>query len=309
MTGIWVIAHECGHQAFSSSKLLNDAVGLVLHSALLVPYFPWAISHAHHHANTCSMEDDEVFVPSERSDIHVDEVLAESPLAAFLGIVRMLLVGWPGYLLFNFTGPAKYRGKGNSHFSPTSALFTQRQAPLVVLSTASVLVAVAGIVVASRAWGAAAVAAWYGVPYLVVNAHLVLITYLQHTGPAVPHYRSPTFTWLRGALSTVDRSFGWLLDDAFHHIADSHVVHHLFHTMPWYNAVSATPYVKRVLGEYYLSDTDTLVPVALWRMWQRCKLVENEGDIVFYKDAAQFSAGRPAKAASTTSRLQSKKSA
>ena len=29
-TGIWVIAHECGHQSFSSSKALNDAVGLVL---------------------------------------------------------------------------------------------------------------------------------------------------------------------------------------------------------------------------------------------------------------------------------------
>ena len=30
MTGVWVIAHECGHQAFSEFKWLNDAVGLVL---------------------------------------------------------------------------------------------------------------------------------------------------------------------------------------------------------------------------------------------------------------------------------------
>lgn len=30
MTGVWVIAHECGHQAFSASKAVNDAVGLVL---------------------------------------------------------------------------------------------------------------------------------------------------------------------------------------------------------------------------------------------------------------------------------------
>lgn len=40
-TGIWVIAHECGHQAFSKYKLVNDGVGLVLHSCLLVPYFSW----------------------------------------------------------------------------------------------------------------------------------------------------------------------------------------------------------------------------------------------------------------------------
>lgn len=33
MTGLWVIAHECGHQAFSESKFINNFVGWVLHSA------------------------------------------------------------------------------------------------------------------------------------------------------------------------------------------------------------------------------------------------------------------------------------
>lgn len=31
-TGLWIIAHECGHQAFSESKFLNNIVGWVLHS-------------------------------------------------------------------------------------------------------------------------------------------------------------------------------------------------------------------------------------------------------------------------------------
>ncbi|RGP81523.1 omega-6 fatty acid desaturase delta-12 desaturase, partial [Fusarium longipes] len=35
-TGLWVIAHECGHGAFSDSRLINDITGWVLHSALLV---------------------------------------------------------------------------------------------------------------------------------------------------------------------------------------------------------------------------------------------------------------------------------
>ena len=42
-TGIWVIAHECGHQAFSKYQLVNDGVGLVFHSCLLVPYFSWQV--------------------------------------------------------------------------------------------------------------------------------------------------------------------------------------------------------------------------------------------------------------------------
>jgi omega-6 fatty acid desaturase (delta-12 desaturase) len=39
LTGVWVLAHECGHQAFSDYRWLNDTVGWLLHSALLVPYF------------------------------------------------------------------------------------------------------------------------------------------------------------------------------------------------------------------------------------------------------------------------------
>lgn len=50
-TGVWVIAHECGHQAFSASRLINDVTGFVLHSALLVPYFSWKHSHRRHHSN------------------------------------------------------------------------------------------------------------------------------------------------------------------------------------------------------------------------------------------------------------------
>ena len=41
--------------------------------------------------------------------------------------------------------------------------------------------------------------------------------------------------WLRGALSTVDRSYG-LLDIAFHHIADTHVLHHIVSQIPYYHA-------------------------------------------------------------------------
>jgi fatty acid desaturase len=37
LTGVWVIAHECGHRAFSNSIFFGDCVGMVLHSALLVP--------------------------------------------------------------------------------------------------------------------------------------------------------------------------------------------------------------------------------------------------------------------------------
>ena len=289
MTGVWVIAHECGHQSFSESKWLNDSVGWVLHSALLVPYHSWRISHSNHHANTCSMEHDEVFVPSTRSEFGPTPV-SESPVVHALDVAKMLVFGWPAYLVANAAGPAKYAGKANSHFSPFSALFTSENFQDIVVSSIGFALAVAGIALAAREWGALQVAAYYGVPYLVVNAFLVLITYLQHTDDYIPHYRAGEWTYLRGALSTVDRSFGWLLDYTLHHITDTHVVHHLFSQMPFYNAVEATRHVKQALGKYYLRD-DTPFPHAVMRSWAAARFVDDEGKVLFMKSASELNAG------------------
>merc|ERR550537_135426 len=62
-TGAWVIAHECGHGAFSDNKVIQDTVGYILHSSLLVPYFSWQHSHAVHHANTNHITKGETHVP------------------------------------------------------------------------------------------------------------------------------------------------------------------------------------------------------------------------------------------------------
>ena len=93
MTGLWVLAHECGHQAFSASRAINDTVGWVVHSALLVPYHSWRITHKNHHSNTCSVEKDEVFASPSRSAF-VAEMMQDTPLANAWGIVVMLLFGW-----------------------------------------------------------------------------------------------------------------------------------------------------------------------------------------------------------------------
>lgn len=127
MTGVWVLAHECGHQSFSESKTINNLVGLVCHSALLVPYHSWRITHAKHHGNTGSCANDEVFCPKSRTDNgksptaeeDMADMVHEAPLVQMFWIVFMLVLGWmPGYLLFNATGPSKYNGFAKSHFNP-----------------------------------------------------------------------------------------------------------------------------------------------------------------------------------------------
>ena len=61
--GFWVIAHECGHGAFSKNKTLETIIGYFLHSLLLVPYFSWKRSHSIHHRFTNNVTNGETHVP------------------------------------------------------------------------------------------------------------------------------------------------------------------------------------------------------------------------------------------------------
>lgn len=285
LTGIWVIAHECGHQAFSASEVVNNAVGLVLHSALLVPYHSWRITHRRHHSNTGSCENDEVFVPVSRSVYAASwvENVEDSPLYNAYKIFLMLAIGWmPGYLFFNATGPSKYAGKPKSHFNPWAVMFNDRERWMVVLSDVFFGGVLAAVVWLVYQFSFVAMFKFYFVPYFIVNGYLVLITYLQHTDTFVPHFREGEWNWLRGALCTVDRSFGSYLDGVLHHIVDTHVCHHIFSKMPFYHAQEATEALKPLLGRFYLKD-ETSIPKALWRSYNYCKYVEDDGKIIFYK--------------------------
>ena len=285
MFGLWILAHECGHEAFSEYGMVNDFFGLILHSFVLVPYHSWKYSHRKHHMNTGSAENEEVFVPPTRSRVEPlwQEMLEESPLFNFVRMLGFLFVGLlPLYLVFNFSGPLKYKGKNANHFSPSAVIFLPKQRNEIIVSDIVYFAWVATLVYLCYAYSFTTVFFYYGVPQLITNYHLVLITFLQHTDTYVPHFRGEDWYWLRGALCTVDRSFGKWLDGVFHHISDTHVCHHLFPKLPFYHAEEATEAISKVLGKYRLTD-ETPMWKALWRAYMNCKFVEDEGPVAFYK--------------------------
>ncbi|KAG9456680.1 hypothetical protein H6P81_001188 [Aristolochia fimbriata] len=270
LTGIWVIAHECGHHAFSDYSWLDDTVGLVLHSALLVPYFSWKYSHRRHHSNTGSLERDEVFVPKPRSEVAWFSKYLNNPPGRFLTLFISLTLGWPLYLAFNVSG-RKY-DRFACHYDPHAPIYNDRERLQILVSDTGVLAVAWGIYRVAAVRGLWWVVCVYGVPLLIVNGFLVLITYLQHTHAALPHYDSSEWDWLRGALATVDRDYG-ILNKVFHNITDTHVAHHLFSTMPHYHAMEATKAIKPILGDYYRFD-GTPVYKAMWREARECVYVE-----------------------------------
>ncbi|XP_039117738.1 delta(12)-acyl-lipid-desaturase [Dioscorea cayenensis subsp. rotundata] len=272
LTGVWVIAHECGHHAFSDYSLLDDIVGLILHSFLMVPYFSWKYSHRRHHSNTGSLDRDEVFVPKPKSQLPWFSKYLNNPLGRFLSLFISLTLGWPLYLAFNVSGRPYPRFA--CHFDPYGPIYSDRERIQIFISDAGILTVSFFLYRLATSFSLLWLIRIYILPLLVVNAFLVLITYLQHTHPALPHYGTDEWDWLRGALATVDRDYG-VLNKVFHHITDTHVTHHLFSTMPHYHAMEATNAIKPLLGDYYRYDP-TPVWRAMWREARECVFVEPE---------------------------------
>ncbi|KAF8315841.1 oleoyl phosphatidylcholine delta-12/delta-14 desaturase [Clavulina sp. PMI_390] len=324
-TGLWVIGHECGHQAFSSSKFINNSVGWVVHSALGVPYHSWRITHAKHHAHTGHLTEDQVFVPKTRTShpygvpkfdpegedligstvtkkvqAEMWEALGDSPISAIAWSAAQLIFGWPMYITFNSSGQKRYP-KGTNHFNPRrSDLFKSTEFTQILISDFGVLLWMSAMYYWVKNYGWMSMLGYYFVPYLWVNHWLVMITFLQHTDPLLPHYRAAAFTFPRGALATLDRNLmggsgvlgaimGWFGAFLTHGIAETHVAHHVASKIPHYNAWEANAALhKRIQqdGLYLQGAPATWGEVV--RIFKACKFVEDEGDVVFYKDARGF---------------------
>jgi omega-6 fatty acid desaturase (delta-12 desaturase) len=251
-TGLWVLAHECGHGGFTDSRVVNDAVGFVVHSALLAPYFSWAITHAKHHHYTNHMTMGETWVPATVDPNRSSVKKAKTTRGTLLRIAIVATIGWWAYLINNDTGARQ--NKGQSHFNPhAKALFKPKDRNYVRASNVGMFLTFAALALAVKNCGFFAVAMAYWVPQIGANFYLAAITFMQHTHPDVPHFEDEDWTWLRGAISTIDRSMGPFADYKTHYIVSSHVAHHIFSEMPYYGALEATPYIKKHLGQYYKS--------------------------------------------------------
>ncbi len=279
-TGVWVIAHECGHRAFANGTRLQDAIGFVLHSSLLVPYFSWQRSHAVHHAKTNHVIDGETHVPKRLDTADGRRTLAihhrlGPQTHAVLTVIGRLVGGWPLYLLVGATGGAE-RGTTN-HFWPgrpfSPALFPNRWPRKVYLSALGVLTTIGLLlwwaIAAGSIWPVVAV---YVGPYLVCNMWLVGYTWLQHTDEDIPHYDDDEWSFVLGAFCSVDRPYGPVADLLHHRIGSTHVAHHLDAKIPHYRAAEATRAIAAAFPDLYRYDP-TPIPQALWRVARNCHVV------------------------------------
>ena len=185
-TGIWILGHECGHGGFSKYAKVNNFLGWLTHSALLVPYYSWKITHARHHRYTGHITKDAVFVPDTEEDLMAKnpsrlerllDMAEETPILTLLRLLQHQLIGWQVYLLFNYTAgkeslPSNGKptsGKDMSHFTTSSQLFLPSQKLLVVLSDIGLLCTLGSLWLAAQYLGYWKVALLYFGPYFWVH--------------------------------------------------------------------------------------------------------------------------------------------
>ena len=315
MTGCWVIAHELGHGAVFPSRRWNNGFGFVIHQALLCPYYPFQYTHSKHHQFTNHLHRDTTWVPETLSELGVSllsapasadnqsdgtfkpshlsaalKTLGNGPVAAFT-LVLYHLVGWGMYMAgafhlvtrTNHADGSPNKGERLDHFNPNSKLLPPKLKAKTLFSTTTLLATIGFLTKLSLDHGILAVALWYGFPVLLLYSWFITYTFLHHTDPTVPLYGEDEWTWVRGALTTIDRDYG--IFNFFHHQAGSaHVVHHLFHEIPFYNSVKATKAMRDFLEPKGLYNFDpTPWRKALWRTFRNCQYVDDTCGIQYKK--------------------------
>jgi omega-6 fatty acid desaturase (delta-12 desaturase) len=307
--GLWVIAHECGHGAFSENKQLNDFVGWIFHSIWMVPYHSWRISHGRHHAACGHHERDEVFVARTRSELKypaldlsredllgqevtedrqqemhsaISEAVGDMPIVILARLILHQVFGLPLYLILNASGQKAWGHV--DHYRPSSKIFKSRDFWDIIWSDIGIALVIGTMTYWANVRGWQEMVAMWMIPYMWVNQWLVLITFLQHTDPLIPHYSAGAWTFPRGALTTVDRNvLGFVGPYLQHGISETHVAHHISSKIPHYNAWEATEALKKFLGDAYVYSNENVF-VSLWKNFHSCQFVEDTGDIRFFKD-------------------------
>jgi acyl-lipid omega-3 desaturase len=266
---LFVVGHDCGHGSFSKLKWLNSLIGHLSHTPILVPYHGWRISHRTHHANTGNIDTDESWYPVSQSKY------AEMPWYEKLFRFYVPLLAYPIYLFRR--SPNR---PGGSHFMPSSPLFRPSEKKDIITSTVlwGTMVAFLGVLTIQFGW--VFLVQYYLAPYVVFVMWLDLVTYLHHTEEDIPWYRGEDWYFLKGALSTIDRDYGFI--NSIHHDIGTHVAHHIFLNMPHYHLKTATAAIKPILGDYYRKSN-----VPIWKSFLRsskiCQFVPDQGSGVFYR--------------------------
>lgn len=218
LTGLFVIAHDCGHRSFAKRRWVNDWVGHVLMLPLIYPFHSWRILHDYHHVHTNELAVDNAWQPWT-----VEQYAGASPfLKAFYRALRS-----------RFWWLASIAHWAKIHFDLSQ--FSPRDHGKVKVSIAAVVVFAAVffpvLIATTGVWGF--VKFWL-IPWLGYHFWMSTFTLVHHTAPDIQFH--PTENWNAAAAQlagTVHCRYPRWVEILCHDI-NVHVPHHISVAIPSY---------------------------------------------------------------------------
>ncbi|GAB4381812.1 MAG: fatty acid desaturase [Elainellaceae cyanobacterium] len=219
LTGLFVIAHDCGHRSFAKRRWVNDWVGHILLLPLIYPFHSWRILHDHHHVHTNKLEVDNAWHPWT-----VESYNGQSSL------MRWLYQGFRGRLWWM----ASIAHWAVLHFNP--AQVSHRDRNKMKLSIAVVVGFAAfffpALILTTGIWG---VVKFWLLPWLVYHFWMSTFTLVHHTTSDIQFHPVATWNEVEAQLAgTVHCTYPRWVEILCHDI-NVHVPHHLSVAIPSYN--------------------------------------------------------------------------
>uniref|UniRef100_A0A7S2T3D7 Fatty acid desaturase domain-containing protein n=1 Tax=Chloropicon primus TaxID=1764295 RepID=A0A7S2T3D7_9CHLO len=234
-TGFFVLAHDCGHRSFHTSKKVEDLVGNALMSPLIYPYEGWRFKHAQHHAKTNMLVEDTAWHP-----VVVEEMDEMSP---FVRTATKVILGTPIKFFASILHWLKW------HFD--LSLYKKSEKPKVLTSILC-CAAFAGVAFPLLV----KYTGWFGfvkhwlMPWLGFHFWLSVFTLVHHTSPHIPFKSKEEWDPVQAQLGgTVHCKYPKWIEVLCFDI-NVHVPHHLSTRIPHYRLRMAYEGIKAKFGEY-----------------------------------------------------------
>lgn len=237
-TGLFVIAHDCGHRIFAKERWVNDSVGHLFMLPLIYPFHSWRIQHNYHHTHTNKFEVDNAWHPIKPEVYQSWTKIGQWGFEKFISYFWW--VGSIGHWAVKHFDWSKFEGKERSN--------VKLSVTLVVIFAAiafPLLIATTGI------WGF--VKFWL-MPWLVFHFWLSTFTLVHHTDPDIPFYTADKWDAVKAQLSgTVHCNYPRWIEILCYDI-NVHVPHHVSTAIPSYNLRLAYRSLQQNWGAYLCEE-------------------------------------------------------
>lgn len=228
MAGLFILGHDCGHEAFSRRRAVNTLVGHLCMSPILTGFHGWRLAHAHHHARAQLRGDDTDWPERMLARAEFEQASRRVRLATRAGY------GSPvGLLVGFFVGVV--RRTAMERLFPQVKLGARARRDLRVSNLAMAFATGSIVAFLFVTLGFAGVMKHYAIPLYMGMVVGALFTYLHHSGEGALVFDATSWTPVRGqVVSTFDVRFARSFEALFFHI-NRHPPHHLSPRIPWYN--------------------------------------------------------------------------